>query len=82
MSCGVPVVGSQVGGLPEVVLHGETGFLLPVGDIRDMAEASVRLLTSAEEHGRMSENARRRAREHFEASAIIPQYERLYESIL
>jgi N-acetyl-alpha-D-glucosaminyl L-malate synthase BshA len=82
MSCGVPVVGSRVGGLPEVVLHGQTGYLLPVGDIRDMAEASVRLLASPEEHGRMSENARKRARDHFEASDIIPQYERLYESIL
>jgi N-acetyl-alpha-D-glucosaminyl L-malate synthase BshA len=82
MSCGVPVVGSRVGGLPEVVLHGETGYLLPVGEIREMAEASVRLLTSPEEHGRMSESARRRARDHFEAAAIIPQYERLYESLI
>jgi len=82
MSCGVPVVGSRVGGLPEVVLHGETGYLFPVGEIREMADASVRLLSSPEEHGRMSEGSRKRAREHFEASTIIPQYERLYQSLL
>jgi glycosyltransferase involved in cell wall biosynthesis len=82
MSCGVPVVGSRVGGLPEVVLHGETGYLLPVGEIREMADASVRLLSSPEEHRRMSDGSRKRAREHFEASTIIPQYERLYESLL
>jgi N-acetyl-alpha-D-glucosaminyl L-malate synthase BshA len=82
MSCGVPVVGSRAGGLPEVVLHGETGYLFPVGDVEEMAEASVRLLSSPEEHGRLSAGARRRAREHFEASAIVPQYERLYQGLL
>jgi L-malate glycosyltransferase len=82
MSCGVPVVGSRVGGLPEVVLHGETGYLFPVGEVKEMADASVRLLLSSEEHGRMSVASRKRAREHFEASTIIPQYERLYESLL
>jgi N-acetyl-alpha-D-glucosaminyl L-malate synthase BshA len=82
MSCGVPVVGSRVGGIPEVVLHGETGYLFPVGEIREMADASVRLLSSPEEHGRMSEGSRKRAREHFDASTIIPQYERLYQSLL
>jgi N-acetyl-alpha-D-glucosaminyl L-malate synthase BshA len=81
-SCGVPVVGSRVGGLPEVVLHGETGYLIPVGEIREMAETAVRLLSNPEEHRLMSERARKRARDHFEASAIIPQYERLYESLL
>jgi glycosyltransferase involved in cell wall biosynthesis len=42
----------------------------------------VRLLSNPEEHRLMSERARKRARDHFEASAIIPQYERLYESLL
>jgi glycosyltransferase involved in cell wall biosynthesis len=71
-----------VGGLPEVVLHGENGYLLPVGDVREMADAATKLLSSPEVHGRMSEASRKRAREHFEASTIIPQYERLYESLL
>ncbi|MGH9324285.1 MAG: N-acetyl-alpha-D-glucosaminyl L-malate synthase BshA [Vicinamibacteria bacterium] len=80
-SCGVPVVGSRVGGLPEVVLDGETGHLLPVGEIREMAAAAVRLLKFPEEHRRMSERARARALD-FEASRIVPQYERLYQSLL
>jgi N-acetyl-alpha-D-glucosaminyl L-malate synthase BshA len=82
MSCGVPVVGSAVGGLPEVVVHGETGFLLPVGAIREMAEASAKILLNPKEHSRMADRARAWAREQFEASKIIPQYERLYESLL
>jgi N-acetyl-alpha-D-glucosaminyl L-malate synthase BshA len=82
MSCGVPVVGSRVGGLPEVVVHGETGYLFPVGEIREMADASVGLLSNPEAHRRMSEAARKWSREHFEASTIIPQYERFYESLL
>jgi glycosyltransferase involved in cell wall biosynthesis len=68
--------------MPEVVLHGETGYLYPVGEVKERAEASVKLLLSPEEHRRMSEAAKERAHEHFEASAIIPQYERLYESLL
>jgi N-acetyl-alpha-D-glucosaminyl L-malate synthase BshA len=82
MSCGVPVVGSRVGGVPEVVLHGETGYLLPVGEVREMADAAVKLLVSPDEHRRMADGAKERARTHFEASTIIPQYERLYESLL
>lgn len=81
-SCGVPVVGSQVGGLPEVVLHGETGFLFPVGEVREMAAAAVRLLSSPVEYRRFSEQAKMRAREQFDATKIIPQYERLYERLL
>jgi L-malate glycosyltransferase len=81
-SCGVPVVGSRVGGLPEVVLDGETGHLLPVGEVREMAAAAVRLLTRPDEYARFSARAKLRAREEFDAAKIIPQYERLYESLL
>lgn len=81
-SCGVPVVGSRVGGLPEVVLDGETGFLFPVGEVRDMAAACVSLLSDAEAYRKFSHRAKMRAREEFDAANIIPQYERLYETLL
>jgi N-acetyl-alpha-D-glucosaminyl L-malate synthase BshA len=81
-SAGVPTVGSRVGGLPEVVVHGETGYLLPVGEIRDMAAATSRLLTDDAERARFSARGRERARSEFDASRIIPQYERLYETLM
>jgi N-acetyl-alpha-D-glucosaminyl L-malate synthase BshA len=81
-SAGVPTVGSRVGGLPEVVVHGETGYLLPVGEVREMAEAAIRLLTHPDERARFSARCRDRARSEFDASRIIPQYERLYEALM
>ena len=45
MACGVPTVGSQAGGIPELVLHGKTGYLSPIGDTQSMAENAIRLLT-------------------------------------
>jgi N-acetyl-alpha-D-glucosaminyl L-malate synthase BshA len=81
-SAGVPTVGSRVGGLPEVVLHGETGFLFPVGEIREMADAALRLLEDAGERERFGSRAKERARAEFDAADIIPQYERLYETLL
>ena len=80
MNCGVPVIGSRVGGLPEVVVDGETGFLFPVGEVRAMATACIQLLTS-EEYGAFSSRARARAREEFDSEKIIPQYEALYRRL-
>ena len=50
MACGVPTVGSKTGGLPEVVIHGETGYLAEVGDVEAMARYAVRLLTDPDLH--------------------------------
>jgi N-acetyl-alpha-D-glucosaminyl L-malate synthase BshA len=79
---GVPMVGSRIGGLPEVVLHGETGYLCAVGDVEDMANSAVALLTDPVAYARFSSRAKARARDEFDAARIIPQYERLYERIL
>lgn len=82
MSCEVPVIGAKVGGLPELVLEGETGLLFPVGEIQSMAEAAIALLTDEARLGRFRLKARERAVSEFDASKIIPQYERLYENLL
>ena len=79
MACGVPVVASRVGGLPEVVVDGETGYLHPPDQIDRMADSAVRLLSDAGLHARLSANAARLAVERFSADQVVPQYEALYE---
>ncbi len=82
MSSGVPVVASDVGGLPEVIVHGECGFLHPVGDVAGMAQSVLRLLSDADLHTRFRQAARRRAIEHFEESKVVQRYEELYYEVL
>ena len=82
MNCGVPVIATAIGGLPEVVTHGETGYLSPVGDIGAMAANAVSLLADPARHALFKTRARERAREFFNADDIIPQYEAFYEELL
>jgi N-acetyl-alpha-D-glucosaminyl L-malate synthase BshA len=82
MACGVPVVASRVGGLPEVVTDGETGLLAPVGDVAQMAEQVVRLLTDDDFHARAARAARRRVEEHFQLHTMVDQYEALYRRLI
>jgi N-acetyl-alpha-D-glucosaminyl L-malate synthase BshA len=79
MASGVPVVASRVGGLPEVVVDGVTGFLCPPDDVEAMAEASLRLLADLD---RFRAAASRHAAERFPAPSIVPQYEALYGEVL
>ena len=82
MNCGVPVIATEIGGLPEVVVQGETGYLFPVGDVASMAAAAVALLADPARHERFKDQARRRAERSFSADKIIPQYEAFYEELL
>ncbi|MDN5294342.1 MAG: L-malate glycosyltransferase [Eubacteriales bacterium] len=82
MACGVPVVASRTGGLPEVVAQGETGFLHPVGDIEGFTRSALDLLTNPELHSRMAEAARRRAVEQFAAETVVAEYVRLYAEVI
>lgn len=81
MACGVPVVGSAVGGIPEVVAHGETGFLCPPHDVEAMADATVRLLIDDGLRRRMGELAHRRVVERFSPGVVVPRYEGIYRSV-
>jgi N-acetyl-alpha-D-glucosaminyl L-malate synthase BshA len=82
LSCGVPVIATAVGGVPEVVEDGKSGFLLPVGDVGGMADAALALLTDATRYGEFRAAARRRAVEHFDTAQIVPHYEAYYRDII
>lgn len=81
MASELPVVATGVGGTSEVVVHGATGFLHPVGDVRGMIGSCLRLADPAlrEEFGQA---ARARVASRFSAQRIVPEYERLYEALL
>ena len=82
MASGVPVIASDVGGIPEVVEHGVTGFLAPMGDIDRMAEHAIALLQDRDMHGRFCSAARKRAVENFDQNELVSQYETLYERVI
>jgi N-acetyl-alpha-D-glucosaminyl L-malate synthase BshA len=82
MNCGVPVIGTDIGGLPEVIVHGQTGYLGPLGDIEGMSAKAVELLSDPAATALFKARARRRAVEFFDAERIIPQYEAFYEEVL
>lgn len=81
MACEVPVISTSVGGLPELQVHGQTGYIAEIGDIDRMARYAIDLLTNASKHKMFAEAARKRALE-FEAKKIIAQYESYYEKVL
>lgn len=78
MSCGVPVISSNIGGLPEVNIHGETGYLCELGDIKSMGNYAIKILKDEALHNEMSKNARKRA-EMFELDRIVSVYEEYYK---
>ena len=82
MACGVPVVASNVGGLPEVVTDGITGLLHPPDDVQAMAASAIAILSDPAAHARMAAEGVRLAQERFSANRIVPQYEALYERTL
>src|SRR6185369_436520 len=74
MACGVPVIGTSAGGLPEVVEDGKNGFLRPVGDVDGMARAAVELLSDPARWSRFSAEARRRAETEFPTARLVERY--------
>lgn len=81
MACEVPVISSDAGGIPEVNIHGETGFVSHVGDIDDMVKNTVAILSDPILHKKMKKNALERAQE-FDIKKILPLYEKYYEKIV
>lgn len=81
MACGTPVVASRVGGLPEVITDGVTGFLCDQDDADAMAARGVTLLTDTALHERIAAAGALTVRRHFCEDVIVPQYEALYERV-
>lgn len=82
MSCGLPVVSSSVGGLPELNMHNKTGYIAEFGDVERMAKYTLSLLQNNKKYEIFSKNARARAVDNFDIKKIIPQYEEYYEKVL
>jgi len=82
LACGVPVVASDTGGIPEVVQDGITGALRPVGDVDAMAIAAIEILADDARWATMSAAASADARTRFSESRIIGQYESTYEDAI
>jgi len=81
MACSVPVVSTSVGGLPELNIHNQTGFIAEIGDVERMARYAVDLLMNPAKHKTFSEAARFRATE-FNQDKIVTLYERYYQKVL
>jgi glycosyltransferase involved in cell wall biosynthesis len=81
MACEVPVISSDAGGLPEVNIHGETGYLSKVGNVDEMAANAISILSNDEVLQRFRRNAFQQA-ERFDIRYILPQYEAYYEEVM
>lgn len=81
MACRVPVISSNIGGIPEVNEEGVTGFLSDVGDIRAMAANTLKLLQNPELHEKFRQNAYQQAKK-FDLEKILPSYEAYYQEII
>lgn len=81
MACEVPVISSNVGGIPEVNLHGKTGFLSNIGEVEEMAAGAIKLLQNDALLAEFRANALAQAKT-FDISNVLPKYEAYYEHIL
>jgi N-acetyl-alpha-D-glucosaminyl L-malate synthase BshA len=82
MACGVPVLASRAGGLPEVVADGETGQLVPPGDVDAFAAAASALLDDDVRRAMLGKAGRERAARFFQAGPIVARWEQLYRRVL
>src|SRR5712672_858173 len=82
MACEVPVVATNVGGLPEVVEHGVDGFLVEPGDVKEAGRCATEILSRADRGREMGQRARLNAKRKFCANDVIPLYEHYYQRVL
>ncbi|QOR65244.1 N-acetyl-alpha-D-glucosaminyl L-malate synthase BshA [Cytobacillus suaedae] len=82
MACGVPCIGSSIGGIPEVISNNENGYLCELGDISAVASKAISVLSDSKLHAWMSTNARNTVIEKFNSTKIVNEYEKLYFDIV
>ena len=81
MAAEVPVISTNAGGLPEINVHGVTGFMSNIGDVADMSRNAIYILSNQERLLQFKSNALAQAKQ-FGIKNIVPQYEKLYSSLL
>lgn len=82
LHCGKPVVCSRVGGNPELVTHGETGFCYEAGNVPALADALAELVTSVDKRKQMSDNALEGVKSRFSVTSMVQKHEAIYETLL
>ncbi|WP_462412014.1 N-acetyl-alpha-D-glucosaminyl L-malate synthase BshA [Neobacillus sp. Marseille-QA0830] len=82
MACGVPCIGTNVGGIPEVIDHGVTGYICEVGDVEAISQKGIEILRDAKLHKQFSQEAQQLARTKFNTKKIVEQYESIYFNLL
>lgn len=82
MTCGVPCIGTNIGGIPEVITEGYNGYLCELGNIEQISERAIQLLQDSELLKQFSDNAATTSEEQFKSDRIISQYEDLYRNLL
>ena len=81
MACSVPVISTKTGGIPEVVIDGESGYLSKVGDVKEMSNNAVEILSNEDKLSLFKENALKQAMK-FDVKQILPRYEKIYEKCI
>lgn len=82
MACGVPCIGTDIGGIPEVIEHDQTGFIVELGDIDKAAEFAITILSNNEKAEEFQHNALNKAEKDFHSQKIVAQYEEVYNKLL
>lgn len=80
MACGVPCIGTNIGGIPEVIKHDETGYLVELGNVRKTSEYAIKLLTDERHHKQFSEAGLKHVKQNFNSNNIVDQYISCYEN--
>jgi L-malate glycosyltransferase len=81
MACGVPCIGTTIGGIPEVIEDGKTGFLCELGNVEEVANKALRILTDKHLHMYMAKQAVQTVYQKFYSKQIVQQYEDIYFSV-
>jgi L-malate glycosyltransferase len=82
MACGVPCIGTNTGGIPEVITDGENGYICELGDIEEIANKAIQLLSDSSLYQTFVSNSVRTAKERFSAEKIVSEYEEVYNQVL
>jgi L-malate glycosyltransferase len=82
MACGVPCIGTQIGGMPEIIENGKNGYLVELGDAEQAAERALEVLTNEGLHQQLKKGALETVENRFHSTSILKQYETIYEALL